>query len=100
MSVYSGQRQSNGTTSVSVNGRPLDTNSNARKDSATAFDWGYEGRGAPALLALAILADHYGDEGRARRFQAHFLRSVIRQLPSEGWTLTGRDIDAALPGVG
>ena len=99
-STYSGTRQSNGTTSVSVNGRPLDTRAQVRKDSSTAFDWGYEGRGGPAQLALAILADHFADDGRARRYYEHFLRSVIRGLPSESWTLTGRDIDALLPAGG
>jgi hypothetical protein len=96
-SVYSGTRESNGTTSVNVNGRPLDPRTDVRSDSSTAFDWGYEGRGGPAQLALAILADHYADDGRARRFYERFLRSVIRDLPSQSWTLTGRDIDAVLP---
>jgi hypothetical protein len=96
-SVYSGTRESNGTTSVSVNGRPLDTRGDFRSGSSTAFDWGYEGRGGPAQLALAILADHYADDVRARRFYEHFLRGVIRELPSQSWTLTGLDIDIALP---
>ncbi len=99
-SIYSGTRQSNGTTFVSVNGRPLNTRTELRKESATTFDWGYQGRGAPAQLALAILADHLGDDERARRYYEHFLRRVIRGLPSGGWILTGAEIDGVLPAGG
>jgi hypothetical protein len=99
-SVYSGTREANGTTSVSVNGRPLGIRADVRKDSSSTFDWGYEGRGGPAQLALAILADHFADDGRARRYYEEFLRSVIRGLPRASWTLTGRDIDAVVPNAG
>ena len=100
MSTYSGTRHANGMTFVSVNGRPLSTRKEARKESATSFDWGYEGRGGPAQLAWAILADHLADGERARRCYEPFLRSVIRGLPSQSWTLTGPEIDAALPSAG
>lgn len=100
MNVYSGTRRSNGATFVTVNGRPLDTRTDFRKDSSTAFDWGYQGRGAPAQLALAILAHHLADDGRARRHYEHFLRNVVKGLPSERWSLTGAEIDAALPAGG
>lgn len=96
MTTYSGTRQSNGATCVTVNGRPLDTRTDFRKESSTAFDWGYEGRGGPSQLALAILAHHLDDD-RARRWYEHFLRSVIRGLPRERWSLTGAEIDAGLP---
>lgn len=94
--TYSGTRQADGTTSVMVNGRPLESPGGLRRGSATTFDWGYEGQGAPAHLALAILAD-YLDDDKAKRYHAHFLRRVIRALPSQGWVLTGADIDGALP---
>ena len=96
-STYSGARESNGTTSVSVNGRPLDMRTELRKESATTFDWGYEGRGAPDQLALAILADHIADDEKARRYYEHFLRCVVRRLPNESWVLTGAEIDWVLP---
>jgi hypothetical protein len=95
-STYSGMRQADGTTCVTVNGRPLRTPELLRRGKATTFDWGYEGQGAPAHLALAILAD-YLDDDLARRYCAHFLRKVIRGLPSQAWVLTGADIDGALP---
>jgi hypothetical protein len=95
--TYSGTRRTNGTTFVNVNGRPLDARSGLRSDSATTFDWGYGGRGAPAQLALAILADHFADDEQARRHYERFLRSVVRKLPSDSWILTGPEIDDALP---
>ena len=97
MRVYSGERQPNGTTFVSANGRPLEARAELRSESATTFDWGYPGRGAPAQLALAILADHFGDDRKALRYFEHFLRRVIRELPSKAWTLTGAEIDGLLP---
>ena len=100
MSTYSGTRHANGMTFVSVNGRPLSTRKEARKESATSFDCGYEGRGGPAQLAWAILTDHLADHERARRYYEHFLRSVIRWLPSRNWILTGPEIDAVLPDSG
>jgi len=98
--IYSGTRHSNGATFVTVNGRPLSTRTDFRKESSTAFDWGYEGCGAPAQLALAILAHHLADDQRARRYYQHFLRSVIRGLPSERWILTRAEIGAVLPAGG
>jgi len=97
VTVYSGTRQEDGATAVSVNGRPLAARSELRKEAVTSFDWGYEGRGAPAQLALAILADHLGDDRKAVRYFEHFLRCVIRLLPSKAWTLTGPEIDGVLP---
>jgi hypothetical protein len=85
---------------VSVDGRPLGTQPGLRHASATTFDWGYAGRGAPAQLALAILSHHLGDDERARRYYEHFLRRVIRRLPSQAWTLTAAEIDGAQPAGG
>jgi hypothetical protein len=97
-SVYSGNRRHDGTTVVRVNGRPLDPRPGFRSHPVTTFDWGYEGRGGPAQLALAILADHFGDDDeRARWLYEDFTRRVIRGLPRGSWVLTGAEIDAALP---
>jgi hypothetical protein len=93
-------RRSNGRTFVTVNGKPLEMRADLRNDSATTFDWGYQGSGAPAQLALAILADHLGDDHKAVRYYEHFLRCVIQTLPSESWSLTGPEIDRVLPACG
>ena len=94
--VYSGKRRRDGTTLVNVDGRPLDPRPDIRSQSATTFDWGYEGRGGPAQLALAILTDHFGDDGRARRHYDDFTRRVIRVLPEESWVLNSAAIDLML----
>ncbi len=98
--VYSGNRRGDGTTSVSVDGRPLDLRPGFRSQPATTFDWGYEGRGGPAQLALAILADHFADDERARSHYVDFMRRVIRGLAAESWTLTSAEIDAACAEMG
>jgi hypothetical protein len=95
--VYSGKRKRDGTTLVSVDGQALDLHANFRSQSATTFDWGYEGHGGPAQLALAILADHFDDDERARRHYEVFTHRVIRDLPEGDWTLTGAEISAAFP---
>jgi uncharacterized protein DUF6166 len=95
--VYSGNRQRDGTTSVSVDGQPLDPRRGFRSPSVMVFDWGYEGRGGPAQLALAILADHFGDDERARRHYQDFTRRVIRELPRESWVMTDAEISAVYP---
>lgn len=95
--TYAGTRRLDGTTSVRVDGRPLDARTGMRNGSPTTFDWGYEGRGAPAQLALAILADHFGDDERARQHYEKLLHRVVRGLPSVEWVLTAAEIDGLLP---
>ena len=94
--IYAGTRGVDGTTLVSVNGRPLDARTALRKESTTTFDWGYEGRGGPAQLALAILADHFADDEKARRHYQDFTRRVIRGL-KDAWILTATEIGAFYP---
>jgi hypothetical protein len=94
--VYSGKREADGTTRVSVDNRPLNP-ARLGSGTVTAFDWGYDGRGGPAQLALAMLADHFGDHEKARRLYQEFTRLVIRELPREGWILTAGEIDRSCP---
>jgi hypothetical protein len=78
-----------------VNGRTLDPRPGFRSEGATTFDWGYEGRGGPSQLALAILADHFGDDERARRHYDQFMQLVIRHLPAARWVLTAEQVEFA-----
>jgi hypothetical protein len=67
-----------------------------RNHSPTGFQWGYGGSG-PAQLALALLADHLGDDERALTLYQDFKWKVIAALPQDkGWTLDPEQIDAAL----
>ena len=92
MSVFRGTRESSRCT-VTVNGKPLDPRRNLR-DEAEGFDWGCQGAGA-TQLALAILANHAGDDV-ALRVHRKFAKAVIAGLPFEGWTLKSDDVDMAL----
>ncbi len=72
---------------------PLDPRLDLRSHSPTGFQWGYGGSG-PAQLALAILADHLGDDEQARELYQDFKLQVIARLPQEqGWVLTPEQIN-------
>lgn len=84
---------------VTVDGRPLDPRLDLYNHSPTGFEWGYCGSG-PAQLALAILADHLGDDRQALNLYQRFKWAVITELPrNRGWRLTSRDIDQAIQAI-
>lgn len=93
MKVYEGARSLEGAL-VTVDGRPLASRHDLKGLSKTGFEWTYEGAG-PAQLALALLADHLGDDEAALREYERFMREVVAQLDN-AWRLTSDDIDAAL----
>jgi len=83
---------------VTVDGKPLDPRFDLKRLSPTGFEWTYEGNG-PAQLALALLAEHLGDDARALRLYQPFMRAVVAELDNS-WELTSAEIDAALKGIG
>jgi hypothetical protein len=91
--TYEGKRTIDGLV-VTVDGRPLDERYDIKQFSKYGFEWTYEGPN-PQQLALAILADHFGDKDRALRLSEPFMRKVIANLDND-WTLTGAEIDGAL----
>jgi hypothetical protein len=93
VSVFRGIREGS-RCSVTVNGKPLDPRRNLRDNAAEGFDWASQGAGA-MQLALAILANHAGDDVALRVHQT-FAKAVIAGLPFEGWTLKADDVDMAL----
>jgi hypothetical protein len=93
MKRYEGRREGHAVT-VTVDGRRLNPRRDLWNHSPSGFEWGYGGSG-PAQLALAILADHLGDDQEALEFYQRFKWAVIAGLPPR-WTLTSRDIDAVL----
>jgi len=97
MKVYEGGRSLAGAV-VTVDGRPLPMRHDLRMLSRAGFEWTYEGTG-PAQLALALLADHWGDDARALRHYDAFMRGVVAELDN-AWRLTGGEIDAALKQLG
>ena len=93
MKTYRGGRSLDGAV-VTVDGRPLPPRYDLRRLSSTGFEWTYQGAG-PAQLALALLADHLGDDNRALARYDAFMQRVVAELDNS-WELTSADIDAAL----
>jgi hypothetical protein len=83
---------------VTVDGRALDPRFDLKRLSPAGFEWTYEGNG-PAQLALALLADHLGDDARALALYQPFMRTVVADLDNS-WELTSADIDATLEAIG
>ena len=94
MKRYAGRRQGY-VVKVTVDGRRLNPRLDLWNHSPTGFEWGYGGSG-PAQLALAILADHCGDDEQALNFYQRFKWAVIAELPHREWTLNSEDIDRVL----
>lgn len=97
MKVYEGGRSLAGAV-VTVDGKPLPPRYDLKKLSPAGFEWTYEGAG-PSQLALALLADHLGDDQKALQHHEAFMRAVIVDLDN-AWRLTSSDIDDALKGIG
>jgi Family of unknown function (DUF6166) len=93
MKLYRGGRGLDGAV-VTVDEKPLDPRYDLRRLTATGFEWTYEGAG-PAQLALALLADHIGDDARALDLYEPFMRAVVAELDNS-WELTSADVEAAL----
>ena len=93
MKTYSGARTIDGI-QVTVNGQRLDERADIHQFTDGGFEWTYEGD-APQQLALALLADHLGDNEQALALCSGFTRQVIANLDNE-WVLSSADIDAAL----
>ena len=98
MKTYEGWREHSAVI-VTVNGRPLNPRLDLYNHSPTGLEWGYAGSG-PAQLALAILADHLGDDREALNLYQCFKWAVITELPRDKrWILTSRDIDRVLQAI-
>ncbi len=93
MKIYEGGRSLDGAV-VTVDGARLAPRHDLKRLSPTGFEWTYEGAG-PAQLALALLADHFGDDRKALALYDAFMRRVVAELDNS-WQLSTADIDAAL----
>ena len=98
MKRYTGDRTIDGI-EVLVDGEPLDERLDIQAFSDNGFEWTYGGD-APLQLALAILADHLGDNvTEAVKHCDVFMKNVIAKLDNT-WELTSADVDAALEKIG
>ena len=93
MKCYEGRREGYAAI-VTVDGRRLNPRRDLWNHSPSGFEWGYCGSG-PAQLALAILADHCGDDEQALNFYQRFKWKVVAELPRH-WTLTSAEIELVL----
>jgi Family of unknown function (DUF6166) len=91
--VYEGERNLSGAV-VTVDGRPLPPRLDLHTFNRTGFEWTYVGPG-PRQLALALLADHLGDDARALALSERFMQEVVAHLDN-AWRLTSDDIAAAV----
>lgn len=96
MKRYLGERTIDGI-QVTADGAPLDPRFDIKSISPEGFEWTYEGA-APAQLALALLADHLGDDERALHLHRAFMRAAVANFDND-WEMTGADIDAVLAAI-
>lgn len=90
---YVGDRTIDGI-EVLVDGLPLDPRYDLRRLTDHGFEWSYEGP-EPAQLALALLADHLGDDQSALRLHEPFMHEIVANLDNT-WELTSNDIAQAV----
>jgi hypothetical protein len=91
--TYEGERSLSGAL-VTVDGAPLPLRLDLHSFNRTGFEWTYAGPG-PQQLALALLADHLGDDARALALSKPFMQAVVAHLDN-AWVLTSDEIAAAL----
>jgi hypothetical protein len=96
MKIYEGERDMDGE-KVTVNGTPLASRNDIRSFTHTGLEWGFVGPG-PQQLALALLADHLGDDKQALALCRSFMERLTSQLDN-AWRLTAADISAELEKV-
>jgi len=97
MKLYSGRREGRAVI-VTVHGQRLNPRLDLWNYSPTGFEWGYAGSG-PAQLALAVLADHLGNDEQALNLYQRFKWAVVVELPSRSWTLTSEEIEQAVEAI-
>ena len=80
---------------VLVDGWPLPLRLDLRNHSPTGFEWGYGGSG-PSQLALAIMADFFGDDQKALGVYQDFKWDFLAGRTEDDWTITGDQVAAWL----
>ena len=91
MTRYAGRRTIDGLV-VTRDGERLDEHYEVKRFTKYGFEWTYEGD-SPQQLALAILYDHLGDEERAVRLSAPFMKQVVANFDND-WTLASTEVAA------
>ncbi len=97
MKTYKGDRTIDGIL-VTVDEQPLDQRLDLKTITDDGFEWSFEGP-ASAQLALAIVADHTGDDAKALRLHDAFMREIVANFANE-WVMTSDDVEAAVLALG
>ena len=93
MKIYEGGRSLDGAV-VTVDGKPLNPRFDLKRFSPAGFEWTYKGDG-PRQLALALLADHLGNDARALALTERFMQQIVTELDN-AWRLTSDEVEAAI----
>jgi len=91
--AYAGSRTIDGII-VTVDGEPLAERYDIEAFTVMGFEWTYEGK-EPRQLALALLADHLGDDQRALALSERFMAKIVADLDND-WEMSGDDIAQAV----
>ncbi len=93
MKVYQGDRTIDGIL-VTVDGEMLDERQDIKHFTNNGFEWTFEGDES-RQLALAILADHLGDDGRALALSEPFMKAVVANFDNT-WEMSSDDVADAV----
>lgn len=93
---YIGDRTIDGVI-VTVDDAPLLERIELKAYTDRGFEWSYEGDG-PRQLALALLCDHFGDDGVALKEADRFMRRVVANFGNT-WQMSSTDIATALDNI-
>lgn len=96
MKTYRGDRTIDGIV-VTVDDQPLSPQCDLKTFTDRGFEWSFEGV-EPLQLALALLADHLGDNQRALSLCNAFMSEIVANFNNE-WEMTSADIDIALKNI-
>ena len=94
--LYVGLR-SGGRCVVTANFETLPPRFDLRNHSPDGFEWGYNGSG-PSQLALAILANEYGDQ-IATEYYRDFREEFVSRIVTDKWTIDSATLDDIMSGI-
>lgn len=93
MKLYQGDRTIDGIV-VTVDGELLDERHDIKQFTGNGFEWTFEGDES-RQLALAILADHLGDDARALALSEDFMKAVVANFDNT-WEMNQDDVASAV----
>src|SRR5262245_85360 len=92
--IYKGRRIKDAV-GVKVDGVALNPRFDLHEFDQRGFDWGC-GNNRSTQLALALLADHLGDDEKAMKLCHSFKLKIVAYLPAEEWELTSSQLEQEL----